>query len=72
MRRIRHDVGGERTRRVGDVNDTGLECVADLERWHRLRPADVVDLNYPLAVRVDTLDERFESAANRWFFRQMP
>ena len=60
--RFRHHVGVEGAGHVGDVDHAVLERIADLERRHRLRPADVVDLDHALAVGVDLLDEPLEAA----------
>jgi hypothetical protein len=58
--RFRHQVGVERAGHVGDVDHLGAHRVADLERRHRARPADVVDLDLALAGLVDAVDKALE------------
>jgi hypothetical protein len=57
-----HDVRGERTGRVRDIDNAGLECIADLEWWHGLRSADVIDLDETFPFRVYLIDEFFKAS----------
>src|SRR5262249_31193349 len=59
--RFWHDVSGERAGRVGNVDDAGLQSVADFKRRHRLWPTDVIDLDEAFSVRIDALDELFKT-----------
>ena len=59
---LRHHVGVESAGRVGDIDDTVLERVADFKRRHGLRAADVVDADDALARLVHALDEALEAA----------
>jgi hypothetical protein len=59
---FRHNVGGEGAGGVRDVDDAALQRFADLERRHRLRPADIIDLDLAFAFGVDALDEFLEAA----------
>src|SRR5262249_10249099 len=45
-----------------DIDDAGFERVADLERRHGFRSADIVDLKDALAVPIHALDEALEAA----------
>src|SRR3954469_1360190 len=58
--RLRHQVGIERAGHVGDVDHARAHRIAHLERGHRARAADIVDLDHALAVGVHLLDETFE------------
>ena len=58
--RLGHEVGVERAGDIGDVHHLGAHRIADLERRHRPRAADVIDLHLALAVRVHLLDEALE------------
>ena len=58
---FRHDVGGESTGRVCDVDYASLECVADFERRHCLWPTDIIDLNEPFAICIHPFDEFFKA-----------
>ena len=68
--RLGHHIGVEGPRHVGDVDDTSLERIADLERRHRLGSADVVDLNHALAVGIDLVDEPLETAGVECLLRE--
>ncbi len=57
---LRHQVGVERAGHIGDVDHLGAHRVADLERRHGARAADVVDLDLPLAGLVHPVDEALE------------
>ena len=68
--RFRHDVGGEGAGGVGDVDHAALERIADFEWRHRLRPADIIDLDHALAVGIDLVDEFLEAARVSRFLRE--
>src|SRR5205807_3099322 len=57
---LRHDVRVERTGGKGEVHHARTHRVAHLERRHRLRPADEVEVDDPLAGVVYLADEPLE------------
>ena len=57
-----HHIGVESAGRICDIDNAGFERVADLERRHGLRSADIVDLKHALAVAIHALDEELETA----------
>src|SRR5215472_4211488 len=57
-----HHIGVESPGRIREIDNAGFERVADLERRHGLRSADIVDLKDALAVAIHPLDEELEAA----------
>jgi hypothetical protein len=68
--RLGHEVGVERARDIGDVHHLGAHRIADLERRHRARTADVVDADDALAVGIHLLDEALEVLGKLRAFRE--
>ena len=60
--RLGHEIGVEGARHVGHVDHARAHGIADLERRHCPRAADIVDLDQALAVGVHLLDEALEIA----------
>ena len=68
--RLGHHVGIESAGCISDIDDAGLQRIADFKRRHRLRPADIVDLDDALAFGIDEIDKPLETARVGRLFRK--